>query len=185
MATQTAPRPRRLVNGGNPDALPKVPASEYFGEADYADSTMLDTLVGDLIEACAELRFLHQTTIKALWRAKGGKSKGKPVLGKVQAASGLLGFFCPAEWVLWIAADHAAEMRLTAWQLEACVFHELLHFDEDVDDETGESKITLRAHDFEGFGQEVERYGAWELGLQGAARHFEQLTLPTDDSDGE
>ena len=108
-----------------------------------------------------------------LWKRKGGRRGGKAILGRCQRPTGLLAKFCHADFIVWLGADHHTQFRSTRFQVEANVFHELCHTDED--EEKDEARMV--PHDYEGFCREVELYGAWQSDLARAAKAFEQLKL--------
>jgi len=129
----------------------------------------------DLDRAVAFLRFSYPELVNAsvtvLWKAKGGRSNGKNTLGKCQKASGLLGYFVPSTFVIWLAADHLRGK--TTHQIEAVLYHELKHIGLD---DNGDPCVV--AHDFTGFLSELDRYGCYLEDLAIAKAHFEQARLP-------
>ena len=72
--------------------------------------------------------------------------------------------------VVEIAADFTR--HLAAYQLEATVYHELLHLDTN-----DKGNLVTVKHDFEGFYAEIDEYGEWRDALNYAGQRFEQLTL--------
>lgn len=112
-----------------------------------------------------------QYRVTVLWKRKGGKSAGSPVLGKCQLASGLVKYGMKCDAVIWLAADHLSEKDDRA--IEATLFHELLHIDSDPDT----FEIKLRNHDFAGFASELTTYGLYLPDLEAAAEAFEQARL--------
>ena len=115
---------------------------------------------------------LRDREVVYLWKASGGKANGKLVLGKCQKATGLVAHFSKADWVVWLAADHGRDLGLTRWQVEAGLYHELLHAGAD---EVGTP--TLYPHDAEMFRAEIEQYGLWKSDLRFVADSF-QGVLP-------
>lgn len=170
MTTATAPR-----------LTVRVPSEGDFGGADFLPDASLDEIGGDLIEMYPnDLGHLADVTISYLWRRKGGKKAGAPIMGKAVKPSGLLTAFTTAEAVIWLAADHVDEAEYTQRQIQALVFHEMSHVwieEPDPDDEGGARKIVMRGHDFEGFKSELRAFGAWEEMLQEAASAFKQAGL--------
>ena len=120
-----------------------------------------------------------------LWKDKGGTSAGKMKLGACQKPSGLLSFFSGTDFVIWIALDNCKALRLTNRQMEALVYHELLHTDAEEDEDTGEEILGLRAHDFEGFNEELKHYGPWSADLQAVVDMGRQLSLFDQDGGAE
>lgn len=167
-----------------------VPASEDFegeGEDDDGNAVMeefipapgLEQLAGTLIER--ENLPAQYFPITILWKRKGGTSKGRPVRGKCTKASGLTRYFAGnSQFVIWVAADHAERDEITNYELEAIVFHELLHIDVSTDDD-GNTTPRLKDHDFEGFHRDIEVYGQWDSSKRRLANTFRQAPLIPDD----
>ncbi len=156
-----------------------MPPSVAFGEGDFIEAPELLRLANDLVRHWPELAFLSEFQGRVLWKRKGGEKGGKATFAKFQVLSGMLEFFSGADWVMWVAADHTRVGEFDAF--EEMVYHELLHA-EMVLDEEGESldppQIRARGHDYEGFLQEIRRYGAWAPDLRSAKAAFEQPLLP-------
>lgn len=177
LVTQDEPtRERRLLIGGNPNAPAPIPLDEEFeeNETDFLDAPLLAKIGAAVIAAYPEeFGHLNTATIRYLWKRKGGKHQGSPILGYCWKASGIGKFYAGGEFVIWIGADTAREIGLTNYQLEAAIFHETLHAE--VDPET--AKPAIRGHDCQMFNAEVERYGLWIHSLQGASEAFEQVAM--------
>lgn len=153
----------------------KLPTTAEFIRGDFLPSMPLAELAEELIarypylqEAAQDLR------IKYLWKAKGGAKGGKATLGKCVKTSGLASFYSSADFVVWLAADHAWAFELNAEQVEALLFHELLHIGKEATD--AGAVYYVRPHDFEGFRAEVHEYGFWSADIKEAAEVF-QLRL--------
>jgi hypothetical protein len=155
----------------------RVPGDEAFGEEDFLPAPDMERVAERLMGR--DLRFSHlsQMGLTFLWKRKGGKRSGKGVYGKCQKPSGLLKFFASTDGIIWLAVDHCRELGFDQQQLEALLFHELCHASFEEDEETGERKFALAAHDFEGFRAEVEKYGLWDTTLQDLGESFKQLKL--------
>ncbi len=164
-----------LVTEGDPEQLYPAPPADEFKKAalEYLEAKDLEAIGEALIEKQGGFGYLKELKIVYLWKEQGGKSRGKAVLGRCQRPKGLLAKFCDADFIVTLSADYVREMRLTRYQVEAIVFHELCHtdFDEEKD------KAALVPHDYEGFCREVELYGAWRGDLAKAAQAFQQLRL--------
>lgn len=113
-----------------------------------------------------------QYSIRYLWKRKGGKERGFPKFGMCQLTTGMLGFFGRCDAVIWLAADTLAGK--SDKQIEACLFHELLHIGSD--EETLE--IKLLPHQFAGFFEEIDAYGLHLDQLVVAKEHFDQASFP-------
>ncbi len=176
MVLATPPR-RILVDGTDGDVPIRPPSAETFEDqgVDFLPAEPLTTVVGRLIDAHPH-RFGHlvDRPILVLWKAKGGTYHGKPVHAKAVKPSGLAKYYAgPDTLVIWLAADHLRERAVSAWFLEAMLFHELCHFG--VNDKGG---LELVDHDWQGFGAELAVYGTWQEELLRAKRQFGQLALP-------
>ncbi len=185
-----APRPRvldvpaeerRLVTDGDPDELYPVPEKAAF-ERDFLGAKDLHRIADALIEANPKrFEFLSERCrMVYLWKAKGGDINGRATLGKCQKPGGLLKMFSgDAHYIIWLAADHARDLHLTRWQVEALLYHELCHT------RWTERGAALQGHDFMGFRAELEAYGAWMSDLRLAAEVFQQLPLFDEAEDTE
>lgn len=173
-----AERPRRLVTDGSPTAIYPVPDEAAFESenAAFLPADDLRRIGAALIAEFPYFSHLRSARIVYLWKAKGGQKGGKNTLGTCQKPSGLLRHFSDADFVVCLSADHLSDAEAPAWQVEATLHHELLHAW--VDSESG--KYVVRPHEWEGFGAEIERYGAWDQNLRDAARAFKQLGLGLD-----
>lgn len=163
----------------SPDHPYPVPVEGNFYEADFLPAHDLDTMLRTLI-ARHDTLFSHLVNldIACLWKAKGGASKGKPTLGKVQVATGLVGFFSEANFVIWLAADHLRAGHATAKVVEACLFHEMCHIGSDGQD----GKAMIVGHDIEAFTEEIKQFGWWETDLQKFAQTMRQLNFFEEES---
>lgn len=157
----------------------RVPTEQEIGDNAFLEAPDLELLADELIERHTTLGHLRALTVHFRWKAKGGKSKGAAVYGKCTKPSGLLADYSGADFIIWLAADYVRDARFTQRQIEALLFHELLHTH--TDSETGEP-ITL-AHDFEGFRKEVEEYGWWSQPLLELRNTSMQLKLWPADSE--
>jgi hypothetical protein len=190
-ATAAPTTARRLITGNNPDAPAGPPTEEAFvppawlhadprRSPDDDDAPHDDYLAAPDVQHVAEVliakhhRFKHLRDVRIdyRWKRRGGSAAGKATLGKCVKVSGLVRHYTDATWIIWLAADHA--LALDAYQLEALIFHELLHAETD---EEGEKPI-VRPHDFEGFACEIEEYGLWSQAAQQIAPAFRQARLP-------
>jgi len=148
-----------------------------FGSSEYMAAPELEAVGIALIGRETSLAHLHGAEITFLWKAKGGHAKGHRTLGKAQKPSGLLYHFAACDFVIWLAADHLADLQFTARQIEAVVFHELSHCDYEEDEDSGTGKFTIVGHDVEVFYAEILKYGAYKEDLHQLAGVFRQLSL--------
>lgn len=147
---------------------------DFFEEEEYRASPELTDLGRRLIESCEELAHLGRTPINYVWRKEGGETAGKAVLGKCTKLSGYARYLSEADFLIALSADHCRTFGLTTRQIEALMFHELLHATHDV--KTGKPKI--RPHDVEAFLPEIARYGLWTSELKETSDVMRQATLP-------
>lgn len=148
----------------------QVPDESAF-DGEYMDAPGLEQLAKVVMEEHAELAYLREWSVRVLWRRQGS---GKEAMGRCKVLSGELRFFTGADWLIWAAADFCKLM--SDRQIEALLFHELMHCEVKVN-KAGQQRAATRGHDFEGFGLEVERYGAWDTTLVRAKDSFRQLEL--------
>jgi hypothetical protein len=165
------PLNRRLVNGGDPEKPFEVPLQVAFVDEatnelnDYLSSTQLRELASALIERYEEFQHLQDFSLAYLWKRKGPSSSGHNTLGKCQRLTGMLKFFAKYDFVIWLSADHCH--GLTAFQIEALVFHEMMHAGAE------DGKPAIRKHDWEGFAAEVHNYGEWKSDMTAIGDAFQ------------
>jgi hypothetical protein len=116
MAIATQPR-RQLVDGSDGDVLARIPSEAQFADGDYIPAQDLAVIAGGLIDRHSRFGILANAHIDFLWKAKGGASAGKARWGAAVKLSGLAKHYSGEAFVVWIAADHARDNGLTAWQL--------------------------------------------------------------------
>jgi len=175
------PRPRtyELVNEGTGEVrtLWNVPADADFAvaEAEFLSDPNLDDLMDEVIGEFVELNWLAAFRVRILWQREGtGK---REILGKCRVASGLLGLFSKADWVVTLAADNVHGSRFTEHQVKALIYHELKHCAL-----VGEAeKPGIANHDLEMFTDELRHFGAWAADIQHARHAFRQLELMPKD----
>lgn len=147
------------------------------GTAEFLPALNLDSRLARLVGKYPELSHLGGVEIRCLWKASGGKSGGKNVLGKCQKLTGLARYFSGEEsgvsvdFIIWLAADHLADYDERA--IEAVLYHECCHIGWD---EEGDKPVVV-AHEFAGFLGELERYGLYALDLQNLGQTMRQLRL--------
>ncbi len=179
----TGPRVRALVTGGDPDVrLGLIPGNEAFKsdpnraepDLDFAAAVYVERVASALI-ARHDTLFKHLRALKVeyLWRYAGGKSGGKATLGKCVRPSGLPKYYSEADFIVWLAADNCRAAFLDAYQLEALIFHELLHAAV-----TEKGKTAVAPHDAEVFIRGIEEYGLWMRDLAAVGRAVQGLQLP-------
>lgn len=153
---------------------------EFDDGADYLVSGRLAQRAKVLISRHPEFfNHLHRLSVIYLWRREGGKSKGRVVFGKCSKASGLVKHFSESQFVIWLAADHCRMARYGDREIEALLFHEMLHTAvAEVNENTGRGGgPTLVPHDLEVFRAEIEVYGLWAADLRDVAPAFQQASM--------
>lgn len=128
-----------------------------------------------------DVKFGHlaDLRIECLWKRSGGYSKGKPRFGDVARVSPIMQAVLSdvserIEWVIWLAADHAAAAGWTRRQVDAALFHLLSHLAA-----TDRGSIAATGHDFEGFYDELEEFGPDAVSREAIGR-MRQLRLFRD-----
>ena len=153
-----------------------IPVETNFDEENefYHDQRLVN-LAGDLIDRYPHL-FAHLLNEKVayLWKAKGPKRRdGSKVLGKTSKANSLLQHFGEVKWVVWLAAEACWEYDFTDKEVEATLFHELLHLQYNPDN----GETYLAHHDVEAFVEEIKEYGTWKADLDRMKKAMIQLGL--------
>jgi hypothetical protein len=151
-------RKKKLVTSGEPEAKFTLPGANDFGDADFILAKDLEIIGEALISSVTgRMSELSEAKIIYLWKRKGSE-RPRRILGKCQHPSGLLEFFSGADFVIWLAANNC--QGLTKWQIEAIVFHELMH--------AGwvDGKPAMVPHDCECFAADIQRYGFWKSDLE-------------------
>jgi len=177
MIATAAPPDRRLITGGEPDSRFPIPAGMDFIKQpkigvtalafhDYIPAPELRK-IGEALIAQKLTSLQDDVEVEYLWKRRGGTTRGKWNMGKCQKLSGVAryrfcGFSASADFVVWLAADFCEAYKLTRWQMEALLFHELLHIE--IEEPEDQDKPTTD-HDFEGFYIEITEYGLWQREL--------------------
>lgn len=116
------------------------------------------------------------------WKRRGGSRGGMAIYGKCVKLSGAAQHYAGgAQFLVWLAADYCELADYDARQIEALLYHELLHIEQFVTWDRFKNpviKYRPRNHDFEGFFGELEAYGAWGSTWQLLEGIMRQLPLP-------
>lgn len=150
-----------------------IPQGVRFVDEDGLEVDFLDDDAGELqylANAIFEkhgLLFKHlaDASISYLWKREGGSGGGKATLGKCIKMSGLARHYAKCDFTIWLAADHCRDLQFDALQLEALLFHELLHIGVEVNKD-GQTKLVIQPHDLEVFLAEIQAYGCWTSDLK-------------------
>ena len=162
-----------------PDALafhpgrdPNAPPRDFLPGPDIAH------LATELIQRHHDLfHSIPDYTVAFLWKRSGGTRNGKAVFGRCQKLGGVAKHFADADYLIWLAADHARDAALSPLQLEALLFHELCHIEPSPEPGAAPG---VRPHDAELFLEELLRYGLWQPDLRDVAQTVRQLPLDLD-----
>lgn len=163
-ASKQSRRRLTLVTEGSARERYPAPEEDDFNGDQYKRAQDLEEIIAALLTARRDdFYFLTAPGVSVMvyWKAKGGVGGGKATLGKCAKPSGLLAHITNADYLIWLAADHCRALKLTRFQIEALLYHELLHTG--VDDR---DKTYVRKHDFEGFMRELELYGPWKADIE-------------------
>jgi len=137
-----------------------IPDDKAFRGNEYLPAKDLDRMVKSLLGDQERFIDFQNLSISCLWKKKGGTSKGRAVLAKITAVSGLLTHYCKEDFVISFSADNliAACQGISILphrMAEALCFHELCHLEWDSEEGTAR----LVGHEFEGFYEELQKYG--------------------------
>lgn len=136
----------------------------------------------EVLRLAEELIDEHHPTLAGagigfVFRDKAPISAGKITLGQASKIPPKMLPFVALDFLIWLAEDFWIDA--TDLQRRALIDHELCHC-RVID---GQNKI--RPHDFEEFGEILERYGLWKSDLIAARNAFStalQLPLPLEES---
>ncbi len=160
-------------------ALARIPDADQFAESPYLPSPELEELAETLIER--HVMAAQYFSIAVLWKKKGGMSKGRPVWGTTEILRDKAKYFAgETDIVITVSANHAYNLKITNYILEAILHHELLHIDAATDD-NGVQTPLMREHDMDGFSKDVTVYGNWLPIHRSMKAAFEQARLIPDD----
>lgn len=164
------------------DNAPEQPAVQGaikipFFERDYHAAPQLEKIMIELIQEFPELRHLKDFEITVLWKREGGKAQGVPKMASAAAAAGLSKWYSASDFIIWVAADHTSEAKYTPHAFRALLYHELRHCGVRVNDQTDETSPAIVPHEFEGFFDEIDRFGIWRSELGSLKTRFTQERL--------
>jgi hypothetical protein len=159
--TDGEPRYSGSGDGSTPYMSELIPQDIAFKGKLYLEAPELANIAEGLIGQHGFLEELAHCDIRWYWKRKTGVSKGRVKIGFMKRASDLLGHFTGADFIGWLSATTLRNGRFGDEQVEAAVFHQLLHIGGD-----DKGNWIFVPHDFEGFAQEVRHYGTWTEGLK-------------------
>lgn len=97
--------------------------------------------------------------IKFLFQEFAGKKNGKVIAGVAKKVSGVMEFFAECDFILLVALDQWNEMDKP--KRLALVDHLLERCKGEEDDQTGETKWSMREPDVHEFSTILKRHGTW------------------------
>lgn len=147
-----------------------IPTDRDFG-ADFLKAEALQSLGERIIQDKLPDLDDGELIIDYAWKARGGASGGNSILGKCVKLSGPARYFAlGSHFLVWLGADNCRARNFNDQQIEALLYHELLHIvrEEKVDEEGNLLGITYktRGHDIELFYDEIKEYGLWRDSLK-------------------
>lgn len=148
-------------------------------QENWAKAPKLTELAEHLVETCNEFRHLQKFRIEVLWKATGGTRAGEPVIAGSTVMGGLQRYAFQAHFLIWFAADHCKDLKLSPAEYEAAMYHELCHCGHTVNDDGTEKP--RKVHGIEVFPGELKRFGLWRSDLQRISDAMTQQTLWTSD----
>lgn len=144
-----------------------IPQDSAFQKRQFMLAPALQNLAEELIERHGFLEQLEACELEFKWQRLGTNSNGKRSIGTLKRVSGVWADYCSAQFVIYLAADTARLANFTDRQVEAALFHQLLHIGKDK-----KGNWIRVGHDFEGFGTEVRHYGPWTEDLKIGGQAF-------------
>ena len=152
-------------------------ADEEFSAATEA------AMIGEEVIA-QHMPLLLGVPILYLLSGKEVKKNGKRVLGTARRLSGITKYLTRGTFdAREVEAEFSIVLDGLAWMTElsperkrALVHHELMHCQVSFDDE-GTPKYSIKAHDFEGFVEELKLYGPWTIDFKVMADQVQQLPM--------
>lgn len=157
----------------------KIPTDAQFNGKAYLEAPELANIAEELIGRHGFLEDHENCVIRWYWKRKTGVSKGRVTIGMMKRASDLLGHLTGADFIGYLSATTLRNAGFTDQQIEAAVFHELLHIGSD-----DKGNFISVPHDFEGFAAEVRVYGTWTESLKLGGQAFSVATQLGLDLDG-
>ena len=118
------------------------------------------------------LGFVETFEIDYWWKRKGSTGKGNQTLGTCEVVSRKMAMYSDAQFIVTVSANFLRDGQFTLHQLEALIFHELKHIA--INKEM--TPVTV-GHEFEGFTDEIERYGLWTNSARMVAPAFQQASM--------
>lgn len=172
---------KSLITGGEPEERYPVPKVDDFRDEDdprfvrdFIKGTDIRPIAQALIKERKCFEKIRFTDIDYAWKREGGRSGGKPVLGKCIKLSGTAKYYAGGpEFLIWLSADWMLALTLTRFQVEAIIFHELKHATTKIND-LGEKVPSILPHDWEGFYDEIRYYGPYLEDIKYIGKAFQR-----------
>lgn len=128
--------------------------------AEYFPAPKVKEIADELIEE--HHPHLESAPIRYLFRDDTPNKNGREVWGTAQKIGGHNAFLVTGlnEPFFLITISHPIWTELSESKRRALVDHELMHCKTETNDD-GEKQLKIIGHDFEGFNDEIDRYGLW------------------------
>ncbi len=152
-----------------------IPYESAFKGADFQSARGIAEIGDRFIETTEEFAHLRGIEVRYLWKRRGGLKGGAPRLGALQKPGGLTAYALGhPQFILWLAADHCREAKLTNEQMDALIFDLLCRGVADPDDH---SAFRVAGPDYEGNVLTLDKFGFWHPDLRELGAHIKQLNL--------
>lgn len=170
---------RRCVTGAEADLPFPVPGDAAFDGQEFRDApelqAVVEALLNDRTAGFADV-LEASPVIRCVWRRKAKKKQAKVQAGFCTKTGGFVRFFGRCDVVVELGADVARSQRLTHFQIEAILFHELNHIGVEFDDDRTPT-LYVRNEDLHVFNNEITRYGLYIADVERTAEAFAQAPL--------
>lgn len=173
-AVKVGARRRNCVTNHRADDAVDVP--HISDDNDYHPGDRIFETIQALRRDCQELSLIADYRVVAFWQRKAIKKQGREQFGTAAKPAGLAKYLTQqADFIIIMSADICR--GLANYEFEAAVYHQLKHCAE-IESTNIDGDTTYRAgiqpHDFEGFTDEVNRYGFWNAELRSASDPYAQ-----------
>jgi len=142
-----------------------------------------------LIAEISEHSHLAHAKIAYLFRETAIKNKGKVRLGSMAKFPPKMAAITrdidgddadKHDYVFLMEIAHDKWGDMDSHTKEALVDHELCHAFGDEDENTGNMVWSILPHDFEGFGNNIKRYGLWDKQYKEASEAINKVATPDE-----
>lgn len=159
------------------DFIVKASATNAGGVTDYKEDGKLFAFLQKQISEFPELSPIAdlEPRIWVGWKRKGGTTKGKRNVAKIEKVDGKVRYFAGYDFMLWIGSENAFAYALDDEKINAAIFNQLkcLKPNKAVDAES----LSIVDHEFSGSIDELTRFGAWREDLVELTERMTQLPM--------